>query len=175
MATRQDITAADEWFCGEDRDLWITFYGPDDVTEEPLDGTELLRWVLAPTKFSDEVLIRKGNSGDDADLEISGGKALVHIRRADTLALRAGTMWHTCAKINPDAETVSTYGDAVLLASPISAPISGQVLPTVDLLQEHIDEAHPHPNETSQDDGNIDGGTPDTEFGGTTPIDGGTV
>jgi hypothetical protein len=123
MAVRSDITAAHEWFAGEDKELHFTVL---DADGNPVDPTGwALEWALrrrAPD--ADPALISKTTSSGislsgvyNANPSLNTQRVVVAIADTDTDALSAATYKHGLKRTDAGNESVLTFGDAVLQVS----------------------------------------------------------
>jgi hypothetical protein len=144
VAIRQDITADDEWFAGEDRILEFTVY--DDRAElgddgrvysdatlarlaDPLDVSDpdlSFVWALRESPRSAAALLTCTTvAGQIEVVDAAGtgrddlkGRLRVHVDGRDTANLSAGKLWHALAQVRGDEAQpqfeVRTFGQAIL-------------------------------------------------------------
>jgi hypothetical protein len=122
MAIRSDITAAHEWFAGEDKELHFT---PLDRAGVPVDVTGwALEWALRHhASDADAVLSKTTSTGIslsgtyNADPDVNTQRVVVAITSADTDPLEAAIYKHGLKRTDAGSESVLTYGDAWLQVS----------------------------------------------------------
>jgi hypothetical protein len=110
---KNDPIVAGTLFTGEDKTLAFTVYEDDGVSLQDITGYTLA-WQLRVARDSVADALTK----DGAAITITNGpqgECEVEVARADTLALEPGTYWHELIRTDSGAETVLTYGDAVLM------------------------------------------------------------
>jgi hypothetical protein len=122
MAIKSDITAADLFFIGEDKQLEYEVLDADGL---PVDVVTLpMQWVLrGSVREADPPRISKTTSGGgitvtgvyNATRALNTQRVLVTIADTDTDALSAQTYKCALKRTDDGSESVLSYGDVVLL------------------------------------------------------------
>jgi hypothetical protein len=113
MPTRYNITAADELFVGDKKDL--IFPVVDDAGDVvPITGWAL-EWVIRRNAGGVALLSKTVGLGI-AITDGTGGIATVTLTAANTTTLGAGRYWYILARTDAGSEAVLAYGDIALLA-----------------------------------------------------------
>jgi hypothetical protein len=114
MARLSPITEDDGWFIGEDRDFQFTIYQPEPSTQVQNISGWALEWkVRKGPSDSGELLSKTTLSGITLSDPVNG-VCVVHVARADTLTLEAGTLYHTLRRTDSGSSKVLSYGPAEL-------------------------------------------------------------
>lgn len=115
MAIERNITADDDWFKGEDKQLVYTIYQSDGTTAQDVTGWSL-SWRLKRRKTDADAatLLTKTTSSGIALTTPASGIVTVSIADTDTDGISAGIAYHELKRTDAGAETVLTFGSAYL-------------------------------------------------------------
>jgi hypothetical protein len=115
MAIRDDITADDDLYTGEDKSLVFTLYQSDGTTPQNITGWALAyAWKKALSDpDSAAVLTKTTGSGITLTTPVAG-ICTITIADTDTDALAARTYVHELKRTDAGSETVLTTGTVVL-------------------------------------------------------------
>lgn len=115
MAIQSNITASDEWYTGEDKQLVFTIYQSDGTTAQDVTGWAL-SWRLkkrATDADSASILTKTTVSGIALTTPASG-IVTVTVDDTDTDSLAPQTYYHELKRTTAGNETVLAYGTALL-------------------------------------------------------------
>lgn len=113
MAIEDNITASDQFFLGEAKNLVITCYQQDGKTALDLTG-QALSWMLKASLNDPDAsaLVTKTTSAGITLTDPTNGVCTVTLAAADTVDLDPGTYHHELKRTSPSS--VLTYGTCVL-------------------------------------------------------------
>lgn len=115
MALRDDITADDDLYTGEDKSLVFTVYQSDGTTAQNITGWTLsYMWKLKPSDADAAAVLTKTTSAGIALTTPASGICTVTIEDTDTDSLTPQTYYHELKRTNAGSETVLTTGTVLL-------------------------------------------------------------
>jgi hypothetical protein len=110
MADEQHITAAHEFFVGEDKTLTFT------LTGETITGWAL-SWMLKRKATDTDAAAKVTKTTSDGITITSATTCQVEVEDVDTDPLRADIYWHELKRTDAGLETILSYGTCVLRQS----------------------------------------------------------
>lgn len=127
MAMKQDITAADLWFAGEDKQLEFEILQSDGVTPQDVTGWAL-EWTVRKYPWNaDPPSVQKTTAATPGGIAITGTynsvrgsntqRVVVTVADTDTETLSPLTYAHALKRVDAGSETVLAYGDFELLSA----------------------------------------------------------
>lgn len=115
MALRDDITADDDFYTGEDKSLVFTVYQSDGTTAQNITGWTLsYMWKLRPTDADASAVLTKTTTAGIVLTTPVSGICTVTIDDTDTDSLTPQTYYHELKRTNSGSETVLTTGTVLL-------------------------------------------------------------
>jgi hypothetical protein len=118
MAIRDDITADDDLYTGEDKTLTITVYQADGATPQDITGWALSYvWKKTLADPDAEAALTKTTSSGITLTTPASGICTVTIADTDTDHLPARTYVHELKRTDAGSETVLTTGTVLLQQS----------------------------------------------------------
>ena len=112
MSVEAAITAAANWFIGEDRIFSFTVLNAAGAAQN-ISGWAL-EWTLRAGPTSPATLLTKTTVSGIAITDAVNGVCQVTITDTDTLALETGQHYHTLKRTDDGSEAVLSFGVAVL-------------------------------------------------------------
>jgi hypothetical protein len=115
MAIRDDITADDDLYTGEDKTLTITVYQADGATPQNITGWALsYRWKRKASDPDTAAVLTKTTASGIALTTPATGICTVTIDDTDTDNLAPQTYVHELKRTDAGSETVLTTGTVLL-------------------------------------------------------------
>lgn len=122
MSIETPITAASNFFIGEDKTLSFTVYDPDATADQiaALTATpqDVTGWTLAFNLRRDpesvDLTLQKTTDDDVVIIDAVGGQVDVYMHAADTSSLSPGVYFYTLRREDTDHHNDLAFGDFVL-------------------------------------------------------------
>jgi len=113
MSEEATISAADNWFIGEDKTLRFTVLDSTGTAAQNITGWAL-EWILRTRPDAEGTAIYKAGTAAITITDGSAGICDVAIADTDTGTLSPGEYYHTLRRTDEGSETVLSFGKVSL-------------------------------------------------------------